>query len=167
MGSPKTAALLYGLAPVIVDYLTNVCPALHKTENQHNHSVRTLATFMLDKNKVEMIKRNKARVLMEVKCMGIWHFALMVPALMLTAKGMKFFKDQQVVIKAIHAFLERVANDIDFARTLMQEHISPVSFVNHEGASPPTISASPTHNSANQRQTTRCAWKCYSGQHWQ
>ena len=132
----KTAALLYGLAPVIVDYLTNVCPALHKIENQHNHSVRTLATFMLDKNEVEMIERNKARVLMEVKCMGIWHFALMVPALMLTAKGMTHFKDQQWVIKAIHAFIDKVANDKEFARTLMTEHISPVSFVNHDGASP-------------------------------
>jgi hypothetical protein len=132
----KTAALLYGLAPVIVDYLTNVCPALHKTENQHNHSVRTLSTFMLDKSEVELIERNKARVLQEVRCMGIWHFALMVPALLLTAKGMKHFKDQKAVIQAIHAFLVRVQDDKEFAKTLMEMHISPVSFVNPEGLSP-------------------------------
>ena len=68
--------------------------------------------------------------------MGIWHFALMVPALLMSARGMKKFSDQQQVIKAIHAFLEKVLDDEAFARTLMEEHDSPVSFVNHLGLAP-------------------------------
>lgn len=134
----KTAALLYGLAPTIVDYLTKVRPVLQvkKGENQLNHSVRTMSTFSLDAKEVELIERNKARVLCEVRCMGIWHFALMVPALLMSARGMKKFSDQQPVIKAIHAFLTRVRDDEAFARTLMEEHDSPVSFVNPLGTSP-------------------------------
>ena len=129
----KTAALLYGLAPVIIDYLTTVRPALDKTENQLNHSVRSLSTFSMDAADTAAIDRNKARVLSEVRCMGIWHFALMIPALMLSAKSMKKFSDQQPVVKQIHAFLLKVRDDKEFAKTLMTLHDSPVSFVNPNG----------------------------------
>ena len=90
----KNTAILYGIAPTIVDYLTFYCPVLAgSTENQLNHSVRTMSTFALDKTEEAMVAANIARVLAEVKCMarGIWHFALFLPALQLSAKGMKHF----------------------------------------------------------------------------
>ena len=67
--------------------------------------------------------------------MGIWHFALMIPALMLSAKSMKKFSNQQPVVKQIHAFLLKVRDDKEFAKTLMTLHDSPVSFVNPNGFS--------------------------------
>ena len=97
-------------------------PALDKTENQLNHSVRSLSTFSMDAADTAAINRNKARVLSEVRCMGIWHFVLKIPALMLSAKSMKKFSDQQPVVKQIDAFLLKVRDDKEFAKTLMTLH---------------------------------------------
>eukprot|EP00961_Rhodomonas_salina_P124796 1682056-Rhodomonas_salina.1 len=93
-----------------------------------------MSTFMLDSKEEDMIRDNMARVLAEVRCMGIWHFALFVPCLQIAAKAMKQFSDQQSVIKGIQDFLQRVVDDPVFARTLLTEHDQPVSFINPLGA---------------------------------
>ncbi len=72
----------------------------------------------LDKQTEEaMVAANIARVLAEVKCLGILHFALFLPALQLPAKGMKLFSYQQPAMKSMQTFIKCVQDNKGFAAT--------------------------------------------------
>jgi hypothetical protein len=97
--------------------------------------VRTLSTFSLALAGCsdEVIQRNMARVLTELRVMGAWHFALMAPALLDAVTKIIRASDQGGVVKAIHEFVCRVRDDPEFARKLITKHHSPVSYSNLAG----------------------------------
>ena len=96
--------------------------------------MRTLSTFELTRAgcSKESVDLNKTRVSVELRVMGAWHYALMVPALKASAEMMNA-NDQAPVIRKIHTFLLDIAENADRAQELITQHDSPVSWENTTG----------------------------------
>jgi len=135
----KQAAMLYGLVGEMRTFLEVQFKAVKKshgtsTENQLEHSVRTLSCFSLQQQKFseEDIARNMVRVLVEVRVFGVWHHAIMTVLLQASVAVVTVASGQRGVLQKLHRFLTKVATDPEFRRLLITEHAVPVTFENFE-----------------------------------
>ena len=94
-------------------------------------------------------------VLTQLRVMGAWHFALMVPALDDAVTRIKSADDQGESVRSIHSFAREIANNPDFARKLITLHNSPVTYRNWTGAAVHGVQAfkSPAQQEAYKRLT--------------
>mmetsp|Transcript_9367 Transcript_9367/g.18711 ORF Transcript_9367/g.18711 Transcript_9367/m.18711 type:complete len:298 (+) Transcript_9367:1320-2213(+) len=136
----KQAALLYSLIGEMRTFLATEHRLLKKsrsasaTENQLEHSVRSLSCFSLFQQKFgdEQIARNQIRVIVEVRVYGIWHHAVMTVCLQASVMVVQVASGQRPVLQKLHRFITKVATDPAFRRLLITEHAVPVTFENFE-----------------------------------
>eukprot|EP00286_Rhodomonas_abbreviata_P005766 CAMPEP_0181320196 /NCGR_PEP_ID=MMETSP1101-20121128/17989_1 /TAXON_ID=46948 /ORGANISM="Rhodomonas abbreviata, Strain Caron Lab Isolate" /LENGTH=663 /DNA_ID=CAMNT_0023427873 /DNA_START=307 /DNA_END=2297 /DNA_ORIENTATION=- len=135
----KQGALLYSLVGEVRSFLEGGYKAIKKshgtaTENQLEFSVRMLSCFSLHQQKFSEadIARNMIRVLCETRVFGVWHHALMTPALQAAIAEVAVAAGQRPVLRRLHRFLTKMANEPEFRWRVLTEHDVPVTFENFE-----------------------------------
>mmetsp|Transcript_43434 Transcript_43434/g.88858 ORF Transcript_43434/g.88858 Transcript_43434/m.88858 type:complete len:736 (+) Transcript_43434:176-2383(+) len=127
------AACLYAIHEDIHEFLSvdnmHLLAAKQKVENNHVQTVRMFCCNMYPKG--EERDRNMARVMCEVRAMGLIHIVVMVPALMVTHVHIKDVNDQTGQVRNMQQYFTQVMdpdND-EYAQSMMTYSETPVTFL--------------------------------------